>query len=260
MIYLTDLKKGQTGKIEIFKPYGLTPKDIVDIAIDTTCAQKGSFSGRLDPMACGCINIYLDSACLTARHDDRLDKTYRFKMGIGIQSTSNDLLGIPTIYNDDEIIVYKLDEKIAKFLEILKNGVYIQKMPIHSSYQVRNVDNLKGPLWWWAKNNRIDEVEIPSFERKLYNFTIKNMEYQSLGSIARLAIDRISLISLKHNFNQLEIINLWKGFLNNSEDMAIIEMEISVSSGFYVRQLVEDIGIELGLKTITIEIERLSYL
>jgi tRNA U55 pseudouridine synthase TruB len=86
------------------------------------------------------------------------------------------------------------------------------------------------------------------------------MEYQSLGSIARLAIDRIRLINLKHNFNQLEIIDLWKGFLNNSEDVAIFEMEISVSSGFYVRQLVKDIGIELGLKTITIEIERLSYL
>jgi tRNA U55 pseudouridine synthase TruB len=260
MIHINDLKPGQTGKIELYKPYGITPKEMVDIVIEKTGAKKGSFSGRLDPMACGIINIYLNESCLTAKPDDKLNKKYRFKMCIGIHSNTNDLLGIPIIVQNDEIIIYKIEKKIENFLEKLKNSDYIQKQPIHSSYVVRNDENVKNPLWWWAKSNRIDEIVIPSFLRKLYSYKILNTEYKSISSIARLAIERISLIDLKHEFNQLEIIECWKKQLNNMDEISIIEMEITVSSGFYVRQLVEDIGSELGLKTVTIEIERLSYI
>jgi len=260
MIYLQDLIKGQTGKIELYKPYGLTPKEMVDKALEITGAKKGSFSGRLDPMACGIINIYLNDSCLTSKQDDKLNKKYRFKMGIGIYSNTNDLLGVPTIVETDEIIIYNIQNSISKFLEKLKIGNYLQKQPIHSSYVVRNTDNIKNPLWWWAKLNRIDEIEVPSFMRKLFDYKILKSEYTCIDSIARLAIERIGLIHLKHEFNQCEIIECWKKQLHNMDEISIIEMEITVSSGFYVRQLVEDIGIELGLKTITIEIERLSYI
>jgi len=101
MIYLDNLIKGQTGKIQIYKPYGVTPKEMVDKVLLLTGAKKGSFSGRLDPMACGMINIYLDDSCLTAKPDDKLNKKYRFKMGIGIYSNTNDLLGIPIIVEND---------------------------------------------------------------------------------------------------------------------------------------------------------------
>ena len=260
MIYINDLKTGQTGKIELYKPYGLTPKEMVDIVLEKTGAAKGSFSGRLDPMACGIINIYLNESCLTAKPDDKLNKKYRFKIAIGIHSNTNDLLGIPTVIENDEVIIYHIEKNIEKFLEKLKNSDYIQKQPIHSSYVVRNSDNFKNPLWWWAKSNRIHEIVVPSFLRKLYNYKIVNTEYKSVSNIARLAIERIGLIDLKHDFNQLEIIEYWKKQLNNMDEISIIEIEITVSSGFYVRQLVEDIGNELGFKTITIEIERLSYL
>jgi tRNA U55 pseudouridine synthase TruB len=260
MIYLHNLTDGQTGKIQVYKPYGLTPKEIVDIVLEKTGAKKGSFSGRLDPMACGIINIYLNESCLTAKPDDKLNKKYRFKMGIGIHSNTNDLLGIPTVVQNDEIIIYKIEKSIQKYLEKLKTTDYIQKQPIHSSYVVRNSDNIKNPLWWWAKLNRINEIQVPSFLRQLFDYKLLSSEYNSISSIARLAIERISLIHLKHDFNQLEIIEHWKKQLNNMDEISIVEMEITVSSGFYVRQLVEDIGKELGLKTITIEIERLSYI
>ena len=260
MIYLHDLIKGQTGKIEVYKPYGLTPKEMVDIVLEKTGAKKGSFSGRLDPMACGIINIYLDDSCLTAKPDDKLNKKYRFKMGIGIHSNTNDLLDVPIVVQNDEIIIYNIENAILKYLEKLKITGYIQKQPIHSSYVVRNQENIKNPLWWWAKLNRIDEVVVPSFIKKLFDYKLTKSEYKSIGSIAEIAIDRISLIDSKHEFNQFEVINNWKKHLNNMDEISIIEMEITVSSGFYVRQLVEDIGIELGLKTITIEIERLSYI
>ena len=260
MIYLTDLEEGNTGKLQIYKPYGMTPKDVVDFAIKKTGALKGSFSGRLDPMACGCLNIYLDNSCADCKKDEKLDKIYRFKMAIGMSSSSADLLGYPVISIDDEVIVYRLEANICRFLEKLKISGYLQKQPLLSSYVVKNSDGLKNPLWWWTKHNRIDEIAVVSFPRKLYNYKIVNMDYISICNLAELAIERISLIHPKHDFNQSEIIKKWDNLLSNNNELAIIEMEISVSSGFYVRQLVEDIGIELGIKTITVEIERLAYL
>ena len=260
MIYVNDLKRGQTGKIELFKPYGLTPKDMVDIVINRTGAKKASFSGRLDPMACGCLNIYLDEACQTTKSDDKLDKVYRFKMAFGISSTSVDLLGIPKIKTTDEPIVYNIEKKINNFLNSLKSDGYLQKLPMLSSYAVSNNVGLKNSLWWWVKHGRTDEISAPSFVRNLYNYKIVGMEYIAIGRLAKLAVDRIHLINNRHDYNQIEIVNSWQLLLNNTEEIATMEIEVEVSSGFYIRQLVEDIGQVLGITTITIEIERLAYL
>jgi tRNA U55 pseudouridine synthase TruB len=259
MIQLNDLKPGQTGKIELYKPYGLTPKDMVDIVIKKTGAQKGSFSGRLDPMACGCLNIYLDDACQSAKLDEKMDKIYRFKMAFGIRSTSADLLGFPQLDNMDETIVYNIEKKVKVFLNTLKSGDYFQKVPVLSSYPVTNKDGLRNALWWWAKQGRTSEIAVPSFSRILYNYKMIGMEYVAVEKLARLAIDRIRLIDNRHDFNQIEIVNSWQLLLNNPEEIATMEIEVEVSSGFYIRQLVEDIGDALGFTTVTIEIERLAY-
>ena len=238
MIQLNDLKPGYTGKIELYKPYGLTPKDMVDNVIKKTGAKKGSVSGRLDPMACGCLNIYLDDACKNAKLDEKMDKIYRFKMAFGIGSTSVDLLGFPKLETKDESIVYDIEKRVKVFLNKLKSGNYLQKVPVLSSYPVENRDGLKNALWWWAKQGRTSEIIVPSFCRILYNYKMIGMEYVAVEKLARLAIDRIRLIDIRHDFDQIEIV---------------------VSSGFYIRQLVEDIGNALGFTTITIEIERLAY-
>ena len=62
MYHLTDFAQTWTGEelFEIFKPYGYTPKEIVDKVKEITGAKKGAFSGRLDPMACGCLKVFLN--------------------------------------------------------------------------------------------------------------------------------------------------------------------------------------------------------
>ena len=261
MIYIEDLSLNYPNQqqFEIFKPYGLTPKDVIDEIIKKTSAKKATFNGRLDPMACGCMRIYLDNACHLSQFDAGLDKNYRFKMGLGLESSSHDLLGFPVFDQTDEHIIYKIEPEISSFLHSLKTK-YVQELPHFSSFRVENREGLKQPLWWWKKNNKIQDVHVPSFERKLYDFKMNGAEYIPLSRVAEIAIERISNISLKHEFYQREILHEWHKLQEYPvAEIAVFEMQVSVSSGFYVRKLVEDIGVHLGVKIITIEIERLNY-
>ena len=260
MLYLNELKPHPSIKqFEIFKPFGYTPKDVIDEIITKTKCKKATFNGRLDPMACGCMLVYLDEACYLSKLDLNLGKIYRFKMALGLESSSCDLLGYPKFCkNNDECIIYKMESKINSFLNQLQQS-YIQTLPHLSSFRVCNQEGIKQPLWWWDKNNRLSEIIVPSFERKLYDFRVNTLSYVPLRKIVETAIDRISKINLKHIFNQLEIIAEWNKLLNTEDEVAVLELQVSVSSGFYVRKLVEDIGHYLSVKTITVEIERLSY-
>lgn len=261
MLYIKDLSPNYPNlqQFEIFKPYGLTPKDVIDEIIKKTSAKKATFNGRLDPMACGCMRVYLDNACHLSQLDTGMDKIYRFKMALGIESSSHDLLGFPALDDTDELIIYKIEPKINSFLNTLKTK-YIQELPHFSSFRVANRDGVRQPLWWWKKNNKILEVQVPSFERNIYDFKIIGSEYIPLSQVAKIAMERISSIRLNHEFYQQDILHEWHQFLEYpATEIAVFEMQVSVSSGFYVRKLVEDIGLHIGLKTITIEIERLAY-
>ena len=230
--------------ITVFKPYGMTPKELVDECVAKHGAKKGAFSGRLDPMACGVTKVYFDDECKLANECDKLDKTYRFVMVLGISSSSYDLLGFPKLHLASE----KPNE--------VNVGEMIQKQPIHSSFIVKNKEGVRNPLWWWALNNRLDEITIPSFQRVLHELTIKRVFKLSLADIKETAITRIGLINPRHNFRQTEIINAWNALEDDGCRMyEAYEMEARVSSGFYIRQLVND----MCSTAITLEIERLSY-
>ena len=239
--------------VDAFKPFSVTPKELVDEVILKYGAKKGAFSGRLDPMACGVTRIYLDDSCKLAPECDKLDKIYRFIMVFGMCSSSCDLLGFPECGISTTPPTHDILDRC------IIDGEVVQKQPIHSSLPVRNSKGEKNPLWWWALNGRIDEVKIPSFKRVLYNHKIINISKIPFEVIKKTAIDRIGLIDKKHDFKQYAIIDAWRTLHSDQEFFWSAELQVTVSSGFYIRQLVSDIGTALGVKTITFEIERTGY-
>ena len=258
MYQLVDFAQTWTGEkvFEIFKPYGYTPKEVVDKVKEITGAKKGAFSGRLDPMACGCLKIFLNESCKLANVVNESDKTYQFRFAFHIRSSSGDLLGIPEhkpmtkgIRKDDIIV----------FLETIKGGNYDQRMPALSSFQVANEKGEKHPLWWWTQNDRLDEVQLPSFKKILHNYEIIGFNELTLYDLSQLAIQRVSLVDKRQDFNQDIILTYWRHLKFLDKPILTFEMRVAVSSGFYIRQLVKDIGTFLGVDTMTIEIERLSY-
>jgi len=243
--------------LEIFKPYGKTPKEMVDICIQKYNAKKGCFSGRLDPMACGIMRIYLDDFCKLAAKHNKLNKKYRFKFVFGISTTSCDLLGIPLFHSTPKKIL-NLSE-IQYYLQTLQKE-YIQSLPHHSSFILKNKKGEKHPLWWWTKETRLDEIQIPCFNRTLFDFHFINKQDISLKQLCLLAKERISYIDRKHKFNFIPILNEWENLeMINEIYFEEFEFIITVSSGFYVRKLVEDIGLFFNVQTLTTDIERMAY-
>ena len=238
-----------------YKPFGTTPKELVDIFVEKCNFSKGCFTGRLDPMAHGTTILLFDEKCKYVAKYHSLNKIYRFRMVLNINTTSLDLLGIPTIFKDNKNIS-QLD--ISNILEKYKND-YNQTLPVHSSYQVQNINGLKKPLWWWAKENRLSEIIQPVLPKKLYDFKIINKTFLTLSDISNLAIDRINKISKLYDFNQQNIIESWNQYIDCCEKFQIFEIEVSVNSGFYIRSLVKDIGENLGIYTTTLDIERIKY-
>ena len=260
MLHLNELDQKIIKKqFEIFKPYGYTPKDVIDEIVIKTGSKKATFNGRLDPMACGCMLVYLDDACQLSKLDTNLGKIYRFKMALGVSSSSCDLLGYP-VYDPMHATCFPAVElKIVSFLTTLQNG-YAQTLPSLSSFRVSNKEGITQPLWWWDKHNRLSEISVPTFDRKLFDFKINSVSGVSLTDLAQTAIERISLINIKHTFNQAEILEEWRRLQKHADEkLVVFDIQVSVSSGFYVRKLVEDIGKHLCITTITVEIERLAY-
>jgi len=266
MYYLNQLSENKdnilnaSSFIEVYKPYSMTPLELVQNVINSVGAKKGSFSGRLDPMACGCTRIFLDNNCKNSKVDLATGKSYRFQFILGIQTESCDMLGLPIENINSEIYLFHILDRIDKFLKNIQENGYIQKIPKHSSYVVSNMDGIKKPLWWWAKQKRIQEINIPALPKKLYNYYDLKLIWMPLNKVIKKSIERISNISPQMKFNQEEIINAWQIHKNNTTTFPIIEMIVDVSSGFYIRQLVADLGTYLDCPVTTLEIERLSYL
>lgn len=253
-----------TNTILAYKPIGITPKELVDYYLEQLRPfypmVKGCFVGRLDPMAHGLTKIFLNEKCKEAKDEILLksDKQYRFKILIGLSTISNDILG--WITNSSPITISK--EQLTEALEKMK-GINKQELPIHSSFVVRNETGLKNPLWWWTKENRLDEVKRPILERNLYRFSILDETSITIEDLLTTVKSRIDLIDKKHDFNQEGIKKSWDKLVGNfsgTHNFQIIEVEVDVSNGYYIRQLVFELGKLMDVPMLALEIHRIKYL
>ena len=66
---------------------------------------------------------------------------------------------------------------------------YQQTYPNYSSIFVKNSKGLRHPMWWWTKNNRLDEINIPSKTVSVKNLKLIESEYVNTLNI----IDNITV-------------------------------------------------------------------
>jgi tRNA U55 pseudouridine synthase TruB len=233
--------------VTAYKPYGMTPKELVDLYIKLNPKyKKGCFCGRLDPMAHGSITLLFNEECKNMEKYLKTDKTYIFTMGVGITTESMDVLG----FVEEKGLKVIDKDKLQTFLSKISIN-YVQKLPERASFCIN-----KKPLWLWTQEGRINEINIPTFERKINHFAILKESETTLGNIAIESIRKIKLIDPKHTFNQDLKISTWEKMIDSNISIPIIQIMISVSSGFYIRELVADIGKELNISTLTLDIYR----
>lgn len=244
--------------IIIYKLPGLTPyQSILEFKKKFPEYRKEiiSYAGRLDPMAEGILLLLIGKENKKRRKYENLKKTYEFSILPGIETDTYDTLGKITKHSITQTIGIKnlLSNGEEGNFGILNSFVKkrIQAYPPYSSKAVNGK-----PLYWWARNNRVKEIEIPTKEVEIFDLQLISsgkIEAQDL----RLRIqERIKKV--KGDFRQEEILKSWNQFFESTHvtSFHFISLKTTCSSGTYVRGIAHEIGQMLGCGAIALYIKR----
>lgn len=208
-----------------------------------------SYAGRLDPMAEGILPILVGSEENKNRADYlKKDKEYRVEFLLGCSTDTGDVLGIITDTKFDT----KKETEIRDTIESLKQ-ITVQTYPWYSSKTVNGI-----PLFEYARNKDFS-IERPTREVSIYS--VSDVVIKSAGS--REVFDGITrdIRLVQGDFRQIESLRSWyDAFREVPEELQIIECTIKVSSGTYIRGLVENISKSLKIPSLVHKLIRTKIL
>ena len=259
--------------VPIYKPVGLTPyqsvlqykKQFPEYA-DLTI----SYAGRLDPMAEGLLLLLVGDENKKRNEYEKLRKTYEFTILLGIETDTYDTLGIVKNPKHEAqmpkqaLNASDFDIRISNLLSSFI-GKQIQSYPPYSSKAVKGK-----PLYWWARENRLDEIKIPSHEIEIYDLQLMSTEeirisrldrdpewQRPSGQDLRFKIQE-NIKKVNGNFRQEEILKAWEDFFIKKKhtEFPIFHCKITCSSGTYIRGIVHEIGQKLDSGAIALSIKR----
>jgi len=269
--------------VPIYKPVGLTPYQSVlqyKKQFPEYADMTISYAGRLDPMAEGLLLLLVGDENKKRNEYEKLRKTYEFTILLGIETDTYDTLGIvknpkhearmsKQALNDSHFdsprsssgeAGIQISNLLSSFI-----GKQIQSYPPYSSKAVKGK-----PLYWWARENRLDEIEIPSHEIEIYDLQLISSEEIKIsrldrdpewqrpsGQDLRFKIQE-NIKKVNGNFRQEEILKTWEDFFINTKhtEFPIFHCKITCSSGTYMRGIAHEIGQKIGSGAIALSIKR----
>ncbi len=210
--------------------------------------ESMTYAGRLDPLAEGVLLVLSGKELKNKDKYLELPKTYEFEILWGLGTDTFDILG--KIIGENDKIPYPSDIKT-----ILKKA----KGKIEQFYPVFSSKPVKGkPLFSWARKGRLSEIKIPKHTVEIHDAKYISRRF-ILGSEIKKEIEsKVRLVS--GDFRQKEILSIWKRTIGRrtGEKFVIDRFKIKVSSGFYVRQFVNDLAQSLKTSGVTFHINRIK--
>lgn len=231
----------------IDKPIGKTPLQMIQKFRQVFRFRENetiSYAGRLDPMAHGVLVFLIGDE--NKRRDTYLglDKMYQVEILFGFMTDSYDLLGKVSKGANMPISQEKIERVFPRFVGLRK-----QAYPPFSSQPVNGK-----PLFYWARNNRLSEVTIPTKDISVYS-----IQYLSMRTIqGNILYDEITarVMSVSGDFRQKEILSLWQETIDKHMEYQLVSCTIFCSSGTYVRSLAHDMGKYIGCGALAFDIFR----
>lgn len=212
--------------------------------------EKITYAGRLDPMAEGLLILLTGNDVYKKEDFLGLDKIYEIDFICGPNTDSYDVLGLVNAHSGDlePIEIKKLKKTLKKYPK-----KYEQAYPPYSSKPVNGK-----ALFTWARENRLDEIEIPHKEVEIYDIKYIRQRQQN-ASLFKEKI-RTDINSVKGDFRQKDSINTWYDYFGtqNTTNIYLYTIRVHASSGTYMRSLIQNIGGKLGINLCTVKIRRLS--
>lgn len=201
-----------------------------------------TYAGRLDPMAEGLLICLSGEECKQKENYLSLTKEYEFEILVGFKTDTHDLLGL--VEKTDPSVSIS-EEEIIKTLEGYR-GTFLQTYPAFSSKPINGV-----PRFVHAKAGRKKEEK---HKVSLFDFSFK--EERIITSNELLLKIKNSVDTVQGHFRQKKIFDSWAEHILLQREFKVLKFKITVSSGFYVRQLVSDIGEKLKIPMTTFWIKR----
>jgi len=207
-----------------------------------------SYAGRLDPMASGVMLVLVGDANKEREKYLNLNKDYSAEILFGVSTDTYDILGLISAVITESLNGEYIEEELKVKMRGLK-GTFSQKYPEYSS---KPVDGQ--PLFMHARAGK--RVAVPTHDVTIYDVSLTSVKTIDSEELLSRIESQVALV--KGDFRQEDIVSMWKEKLLQSEikQFVVAEVDLSVSSGFYVRQYAHDIGEILKLPACALSILR----
>jgi tRNA U55 pseudouridine synthase TruB len=243
----------------INKPIGITPNQLrLELIESGELSKQSCYAGRLDPMARGKM-LFLEKEELKDM-DMYLQKskTYQFEVILGLSTDTDDIMGL---LDTDIQLLQNIDymkSSIEKRIHHFKtHGQNTQKYHPYSSFVLKK-NGIKKQLWKWNSTHQLTYDELPSKKVSLYDIQIVEYKEYNGGDFFNECIHRVDSVDKSYSFRQMEIIEQWKSILKTHGETVIysIKMELSASSGYYIRQFGYDLKHNISFPLLIYDIHR----
>ncbi len=248
---MTDEPHGKGGEIlNLYKKKSETPLETIErfaMAHPEYRGVKMTYAGRLDPMAEGVLLVLVGEKNKEREAYTALDKDYEFEFMLGIETDTHDVLGkIVSVKQPGKINKKEIENALKKY-----QGKFKQKYPAYSSKIVAG-----RALFDLARRNKLDTVIMPEHEVEVKNIEIVGSKEISRQEFKKFVEDGINAVT--GDFRQEEILKLWNTYFAERapELFVVYKAKVTSGGGFYVRQVVSDVGRDLGALAVTISILR----
>lgn len=158
--------------LNINKPQGITSHDVVDVLRKVFQDVKIGHTGTLDPLAKGVLQISIGDATKLTNYLTNVDKKYRVKMMLGVETDTYDITGrivFASVVNKDEVYI---KERIKRFI-----GTTMQTPPIYSAIRVEG----KRAYQYAREGNSVElkprEITIHSIENIYVDISKKEVTF-----------------------------------------------------------------------------------
>jgi len=246
--------------VKVFnKPTSITSNDFKNKLVNEgLLSKKSCYCGRLDPMARGEMLFLEDLECKSMDKFLGLNKIYEFEIILGLSTDTDDILGLLETYNFNDSLLLKLqfENQLKDYLQIKT-----QKFHRYSSYMLRK-GNLRKPLWQWQKLDLLEEDDIPEKNIDVSSLKILEIKNYKLCDLMDAFISKIQKLDKLQDFRQVTLIEKWSYLKRRYPEINLksYKVSINVSSGFYVRQLGNDIKNRLNFPLLIYDIDRKSVI
>lgn len=234
-----------------------------------------TYAGRLDPLAEGLLLILAGDECMKKDEYTMLSKEYEVKVLFGFATDTYDVMGIVddlemkrryvvpgSLAQTDEASRENFQQKIIRAdgnnisSEIFKafekfTGDFEQAYPPYSSRTVNSK-----PLFQWAREGRLSEIEIPKHKVHVESIEIKKVETITKEKLYKYI--KSSIGSVQGDFRQEEILAKWEDVFSteSNSEYQVVTLTINCGSGTYVRSIANDLGNLLGVPALALHIKR----